>query len=191
MQIQSKIQQSMGGGAGGRLIGITGGESGGVLVSEIVGAVKSSPPAGMIVISARPAIVSNPSFNARNRDSVLIRIASATCSGVAVVQDRAMEAEADRMGQRAAAHTATVQAKPTPVTRGVAPVARRPFVRTVVRSTVHPGSTQGAVQRSAPVRVSGMMPVGDGSYRIVVGAGGQPVGSVMVHNRDKSALEVT
>jgi Domain of unknown function (DUF4157)/DNA/RNA non-specific endonuclease len=35
-------------------------------------------------------------------------------SGVAVVQDRALEAEADRLGMRAAAHRVAVQAKPAP-----------------------------------------------------------------------------
>jgi ribosomal protein S18 acetylase RimI-like enzyme len=51
--------------------------------------------------------------------------------------------------------------------------------------------TPGAVQRSTPMKVSGMVPVGNGSYRITVGAGGQEVGSVMVHDRGKAALEVT
>ena len=81
-------------------------------------------------------------------------------SGVAVVQDHALEAEADRMGHRAAAHQ--VQAKIGP----------------------------GPVQRSGPVQVTRPMKVGGGSYRIAANAGGQNVGSVMVHARE-SSIEVT
>jgi ribosomal protein S18 acetylase RimI-like enzyme len=106
-------------------------------------------------------------------------------SGVAVVQDRSLEAEADRLGQRAAGHAHTVQAKPVPV---VPPPARRAVY---VTRTAARGGIPGAVQRSAPVKVSGMVPVGNGSYRISVGAGGHEVGSVMVHDRGQAAIEVT
>jgi hypothetical protein len=41
------------------------------------------------------------------------------------------------------------------------------------------------------MKVSGMMPVGNGSYRISVGAGGHEVGSVMIHDHGKAAIEVT
>jgi ribosomal protein S18 acetylase RimI-like enzyme len=107
-------------------------------------------------------------------------------AGVAVVQDHGLEAEADRMGQRAAAHAHTVQGKPGPV---APPPAPRRAAYVVTRSAR--GSIPGTVQRSAPTQVSGMMPLGHGSYRISVGAGGHEVGSVMVHDRGKAAIEVT
>lgn len=83
-------------------------------------------------------------------------------SGVAVVQDRALEAEADRMGQRAAAHH--VQPKM---------------------------AAAATVQRTAPVRVSAPMKTGGNSYRIAANAGGANVGSVMVHAKDQSSILVT
>jgi ribosomal protein S18 acetylase RimI-like enzyme len=108
-------------------------------------------------------------------------------SGVAVVQDHGLEAEADRMGQRAAAHAHTVQAKPGPV---APPPARRRAVYTASRSVARAG-IPGAVQRSAPAKVSGLVPLGNGSYRISVGAGGYEVGSVLIHDRGQAAIEVT
>ena len=83
-------------------------------------------------------------------------------SGVAVVQDRALEAEADRLGQRAASHRIELQAKLAP----------------------------GAVQPS-PVRISAPISAGPGSYRLNAGTGGRQVGSVMVHARDRASVEVT
>jgi len=83
-------------------------------------------------------------------------------TGVAVVQDHALEAEADRMGARAASHQVS-QAK-----------SASPFV-----------------QRSAQMQVTRPMKVGAGSYRIAANAGGQSIGSVMVHSRDESSIEVT
>ena len=78
--------------------------------------------------------------------------------GVAVVQDRALEAEADRMGQRAAAHQ--VQAK--------------------MHST--------SVQRSTPVRVSQPVKTAGDSYRIAANSGGESVGEVTIHPRDNAIL---
>jgi ribosomal protein S18 acetylase RimI-like enzyme len=109
-------------------------------------------------------------------------------SGMAVVQDSCMEHEADRMGLRAACHQVTVQAKPASPARVAPPAARPPSPPMMPPRTTAP---QGAVQRAAPVSVSGMMAVGNGSYKIVAGAGGQKVGSVMVHNRGTSTIEVT
>jgi GNAT superfamily N-acetyltransferase len=83
--------------------------------------------------------------------------------GLAVVQDHALEAEADRLGQHAATYRIAAQTKLMP----------------------------GAAQPSAPVRISPPVSAGPGSYRLTAGAGGRQVGSVMVHARDKGAVEVT
>ncbi len=91
------------------------------------------------------------------------RVRNPIGSGVAVVQDRALEAEADRLGRHAAAHRVAAQPKPLP----------------------------GAVQPSSPVRISPPISAGPGSYRLTAGAGGRQVGSVMVHARDKASVEVT
>jgi ribosomal protein S18 acetylase RimI-like enzyme len=91
------------------------------------------------------------------------RVRNPLGSGLAVVQDHALEAEADRLGQRAAMHRVAAQAKMPP----------------------------GAAQPSAPVRISPPISAGPGSYRLTAGAGGHQVGSVMVHARDKGAVEVT
>ena len=92
------------------------------------------------------------------------RVRNPLGSGIAVVQDHALEAEADRLGQRAAAHRVTAQAK------------------------MPPGA---AAQPSAPVRVSPPVAAGPGRYRLTAGTGGRPVGSVMVHARERGAVEVT
>ena len=84
-------------------------------------------------------------------------------SGLAIVQDHALEAEADRLGHRAANHRVGVQAKMAP----------------------------GAMQPSSPVRISPPVSAGPGSYRLTAGAGGRQVGSVMVHARDRGVVEVT
>jgi hypothetical protein len=91
------------------------------------------------------------------------RVRNPLGSGLAVVQDHALEAEADRLGHRAAAHRIEVQAKLMP----------------------------GAVPPSAPVRISPPVSAGPGSYRLTAGAGGRQVGSVIVPARDKGAVEVT
>jgi len=91
------------------------------------------------------------------------RVRNPLGSGLAVVQDHALEAEADRLGQRAAMHRVAAQAKMPPA----------------------------AAQPSAPVRISPPISAGPGSYRMTAGAGGRQVGSVMVHARDKGAVEVT
>jgi ribosomal protein S18 acetylase RimI-like enzyme len=92
-------------------------------------------------------------------------------SGVAVVQDHALEAEADRMGQRAALQPMMPRRAPTAGT----PVQRKPVV-----------------QPKPVYRVSGPVRSGHDSFRIVAGAqGGSNVGSVMVHARDKSSIELT
>jgi hypothetical protein len=77
-------------------------------------------------------------------------------SGIAVVQDRGLEAEADRMGQRAACYQETVQAKPASPARVASPAARQPFPPMMPPRATPPGATLGAVQRSAPVIVSGI-----------------------------------
>jgi GNAT superfamily N-acetyltransferase len=91
------------------------------------------------------------------------RVRNPLGTGLAVVQDHALEAEADRVGQRAAAHRVEAQAKMMP----------------------------GAVQPSAPVRISPPVSAGPGSYRLTAGAGGHQIGSVMVHAHNKGAVEVT
>jgi ribosomal protein S18 acetylase RimI-like enzyme len=91
------------------------------------------------------------------------RVRNPLGSGLAVVQDRVLEAEADRLGQRAAMHRVAVQAK----------------------------LPSAAAQPSAPVRVSPPVGAGPGSYRLSAGAGGREIGSVMVHARDQGAVEVT
>jgi ribosomal protein S18 acetylase RimI-like enzyme len=83
-------------------------------------------------------------------------------SGVAVVQDHALEAEADRLGHRAAAHQAA-QAKSDPF----------------------------SIHRTAQMQTTRAMKVGNHSYQIAANAGGQKIGSVMVHAREGAAIEVT
>ena len=97
------------------------------------------------------------------------RVRNPVGSGIAVVQDHALEAEADRLGQRAAAHRVAAQPKMTP---GVAPPS----------SPALPSSR---------VRISAPISAGPGSYRLTAGAGGRQIGSVMVHARDKASVEVT
>ncbi|HLW69003.1 MAG TPA: GNAT family N-acetyltransferase [Candidatus Binataceae bacterium] len=91
------------------------------------------------------------------------RVRNPLGAGVAVVQDRALEAEADCLGHRAAAHRLAMQPKLKP----------------------------GAAQPSAPARISAPVNVGPGSYRLTAGDGGRQVGSVMVHARDRASVEVT
>ena len=91
------------------------------------------------------------------------RVKNPLGSGLAVVQDHALEAEADRLGRHAAAHRVAAQAK--------MPAA--------------------AAQLSAPVRVSPPTSAGSGSYRLTAGSGGREVGSVVVHARDNGAVEIS
>jgi ribosomal protein S18 acetylase RimI-like enzyme len=91
------------------------------------------------------------------------RVRNPLGSGIAVVQDHALEAEADRLGRHAAAHRVAAQPKVMP----------------------------GAVQPSSPVRISPPVSAGPGSYRLTAGAGGRQIGSVMVHTRDRGVVEVS
>jgi len=90
------------------------------------------------------------------------RVRNPLGGGVAVVHDRALEAEADRLGWQATT-ARTVQSKPRPA----------------------------AAQPSAPVRISAPLSTAPGSYHLSAAAGGVSVGSVMVHARDRAAIEVT
>ncbi|HYK01926.1 MAG TPA: GNAT family N-acetyltransferase [Thermoanaerobaculia bacterium] len=105
------------------------------------------------------------------------RVANPFGTGVAVVQNRVLELEADRMAERAAAamqHGAPVQRKiagpPVPPNRAPRPAA---------------------VQRNAAVHVTSPTKVGDASYRIAARAGGQEAGSVLVHARGRAEIVVT
>jgi GNAT superfamily N-acetyltransferase len=91
------------------------------------------------------------------------RVRNPIGSELAVVQDHALEAEADRLGWHAAAHRAAAQAK--------------------MRSVPAPPAT--------PVRISPPIGAGSGSFRLTAGVDGRQVGSVMVHAHDKGAVEVT
>jgi ribosomal protein S18 acetylase RimI-like enzyme len=83
-------------------------------------------------------------------------------SGVAVVQDRMLEAEADRLGMHAAAHRAPVQAK-----------------------------MAGHGHHEAPVHISAPGSNAPGRYRLTAGPGANPIGSLVVHTRRGAAAEVT
>jgi hypothetical protein len=112
-------------------------------------------------------------------------------AGIAVVQDRDLEAEADRMGLRAASHLVPVQARmaASAPLAGPTPGQLSPKARAIWGSL--PPLGRGIVQRSTSVTVSGMTPIGKGSYQIVAGIGDQPIGSVIVHDRGRSTIEVT
>ena len=97
------------------------------------------------------------------------RVRNPMGSGIAVVQDRALEAEADRLGQHAASHRVAVQPKMTP--GAAAPLS--------------------PARPSPPVRISAPISAGPGSFRLTAGAGGRQIGSVMVHARDRASVEVT
>jgi ribosomal protein S18 acetylase RimI-like enzyme len=97
------------------------------------------------------------------------RVRTPMGGGVAVVQDRLLEAEADRLGQRAAAYRVVAQAKALPGAKAL------------------PNAAQG----SAAVRISAASDAGPGRYRLVAGSSGRPVGSVTVHARDKTSIEIT
>ena len=92
------------------------------------------------------------------------RVRNPLGGGVAVVQDHAREAEADRLGHRAAAYRPpTVQARLAP----------------------------GAAQARAAVTISPPVGAGPGRLRLAARAGGREIGSVMVHARDRATAEVT
>ena len=84
-------------------------------------------------------------------------------NGVAINDDPVLEVEADHLGQQAASSQL-----PAPAKEPLDPA-----------------------QHALPVNVSAPIPAGDNSYKIVVGAGQQQVGSVMVHARDITSIEVT
>jgi len=88
------------------------------------------------------------------------RVRNPVGAGVTVVQDRALEAEADRLGYRAAAHRAVAQAKT-------------------------------AENTPSNVRISPPVSTAPGSYRLTAGAGGRQVGSIMVHAKGKTSIEIT
>ena len=100
------------------------------------------------------------------------RVRNPMGSGIAVVQDPALEAEAERMGTRAATTPGPVALQPKP--------APGP--------SLHPGPV---LRSSPPVQVSGPSPAGPGRYRISASAGGQVAGSVMVQAREGAAVELT
>jgi ribosomal protein S18 acetylase RimI-like enzyme len=83
-------------------------------------------------------------------------------NGVAVVQDRMLEAEADRLGMRAVAHRSPVQAK-----------------------------MAGSARSETPVHISAPGGTSPGSYRLTAGSGPNPMGSLVVHTKRGAAAEVT
>jgi N-acetylglutamate synthase-like GNAT family acetyltransferase len=74
-----------------------------------------------------------------------------------------------------------------------APPIYRPQPAPLVLQTKLVGAAIAATGKTGvmPVRVSTPMRTGTGSYRITAGTGSQHIGSVMVHERDKSSIEVT
>jgi hypothetical protein len=158
------------------------------------------------------------------------RVRNPLGQGIAVVQDPALEAEADRMGMRAATTHVPIQAKSAGTSPLVAPFAptslspiavaangailpkRSPAHGSLQRKTgpilpagrsvsdtfstsisapVQPRSSSAVRSGPIPVEISPPKKAGEGSYRIVAGASGLPIGSVMVHARSGSAIEVT
>ena len=97
-------------------------------------------------------------------------------SGVSVVQDHALEAEADRLGMRAALHRAPVQ--PKAAAGSAAPVQRQTLQR-------HSDSAGAGVRISAP------MPAGNGSFRLSANSGATSIGSVMVHTKAGGVAHIT
>ena len=142
------------------------------------------------------------------------RVRNPLGSAIAVVQDAGLEQEAERLGRQAASATTPppIQAKPAgrssagPCAAG-SPVLPRvsaaaPPSRPVVPgpSPIRPARPAGlapvqpsslGASGSTSLAVSPPTKVGENSYRIVAGAVGQPIGSVMVHARGRSFIEVT
>lgn len=73
----------------------------------------------------------------------------------------------------------------------VAPPAYRPQPTPLVLQTKSANVVATTGNRAAQIRVSAPIRTGKGSYRITVGTGNQQVGSVMVHERDQSSIQVT
>jgi GNAT superfamily N-acetyltransferase len=79
-------------------------------------------------------------------------------SGIAVVHDRELEAEADRMGRQAA---------------------------------LHQPPAQSSGLQAKQMHLSGPVKIGAGSYKISAASGGREIGSVSLHDRDRSTIELT
>lgn len=73
----------------------------------------------------------------------------------------------------------------------VAPPVYRPQPTPLVLQTKSANVVATTGNRAAQIRVSVPIRTGKGSYRITVGTGNQQVGSVMVHERDQSSIQVT
>ena len=127
------------------------------------------------------------------------RVRNPLGSGVAVVQDPTLEAEAERMGMRAASATSPplIQPKPSPVSMiGGRPTGPSGAVRVIDPAGTNPGpflapAESGCGAGLRPGSISAPTKVGMHTYRIVAGAGGRPMGSAMVHARGDSSIEVT
>ncbi len=140
------------------------------------------------------------------------RVKNPMGGGLAVVQDPHLEAEAERMGMRAASSSVPIQAKaagtspagPRPVVAPILPGAAaaaqpvRPAVIGPAPILPRPAGGLSPLQarsagapETAPVQVAPPAKVGPNTYRIAAGAGGRPIGSVLVHARGASAIEVT
>ena len=113
------------------------------------------------------------------------RVPNPLGAGVAVVQDPALEAEAERMGLRAATTPVPVQAKPV-VAEVVSSSSGQPLkLAPLLLKTASDRANPGLINVSPPTKA------GQDSYQIVAGSGGQPIGSVIVHARGNSTIEVT
>jgi ribosomal protein S18 acetylase RimI-like enzyme len=111
------------------------------------------------------------------------RVRNPLGSGVAVVQNPALEAEAERMGLRAATASLPVQAKlahshPDAIGRG---------------QTSSPGTHQGSVQPKSEQAHSVLLsaPDRDGGRQIKVVSGGKMIGSVEIHTSAAGGVEIT
>jgi ribosomal protein S18 acetylase RimI-like enzyme len=107
------------------------------------------------------------------------RVANPFGSGIAVVQNRTLEAEADRMAERAA--IAIQRAEPV----------QRKTAWHVPQHHAAPQPQRAIVQRQPALHVSAPAKVGDGKYRIAARAGGAEAGSVMVHASRRGEIVVT
>lgn len=100
---------------------------------------------------------------------------------------------------RAVEHrTAPPVYRPQMASSQMKPVASNPSVVRPSGPPVYRPNAGGAsggvspfVQRSAPVSISVPQRIGNGHYRIVAGPSVQPAGSVMIHEVDKTSIEVT
>ncbi len=108
--------------------------------------------------------------------------------GIAVNDDAALEREADVMGAK------VVQRKHSPQTAssdqlGSAQADSQAAEAHYAGRAV--GEQGGSGPRTAGVVISAPITASRGSYRLVAGAGGRQVGSLMVQARDQSSIEVT